>query len=271
MTKIQDIFPPEIERFYKEMIGLELELSNLLKDITLYQPLEPSKIELRIKEKTSVLRLEELRWPLKFLNPFLNKILALLKQYDIVEERELSRFEEHILNGDLSLEQLIEAVFKRKDEFFQKIEEALQIDAWLLLFVGERLARPIFSCLSLKFKDFIKEEGQDRGSCILCGNRAYISILSDGKRLLRCALCNYEWQVTRFGCPFCGNKDQEKLRFFYLEEGPFRVDVCENCKGYIKTFDKKKRVQGKEDSFELDYFRTFYLNIIAYNEGYKER
>jgi FdhE protein len=77
------------------------------------------------------------------------------------------------------------------------------------------------------------------------------------------------WRFKRVVCPFCGNDDSKKLRFFNTETDgkAYRVDVCEECKKYIKTIDLR---EVQEEVIPLiDDIGTLHLDIIAEKEGYK--
>jgi FdhE protein len=90
----------------------------------------------------------------------------------------------------------------------------------------------------------------------------------EGARFLVCSSCGYEWRFMRLKCPFCENKEHERLRYFYIEkEGrAYRVDVCEKCKRYIKTLDTKEL--GEEVIPLIEDIGTLHLDILAQNEGY---
>ncbi len=58
------------------------------------------------------------------------------------------------------------------------------------------------------------------------------------ERLLWCQWCDTRWNVDRLGCVFCGNQDVASLRYFETDPpSALRIDVCDCCKGYIKTCD----------------------------------
>jgi FdhE protein len=91
----------------------------------------------------------------------------------------------------------------------------------------------------------------------------------EGERFLLCSSCGFQWRFIRLKCPFCGNEDHEKLRHFHIEaEGKgYRVDVCEECKKYIKTIDIREL--NMEVIPLVEDMGTLHLDIIAQNEGYK--
>lgn len=87
------------------------------------------------------------------------------------------------------------------------------------------------------------EEPDLRGRCPVCGAEPFMAEFDseDGRRLLACGLCGTEWRFARMKCPFCGNEDQRKLGYLEIEdlEG-YRAYVCESCKRYVKTVDRRK-------------------------------
>ena len=55
-------------------------------------------------------------------------------------------------------------------------------------------------------------------------------------RLLACGRCATQWRYGRTMCPFC-ETDSQKLTSIAIEgEGGLRIDHCESCKGYLKTY-----------------------------------
>lgn len=68
-------------------------------------------------------------------------------------------------------------------------------------------------------------------------------------------------------CPICMNKDTNKLDILIIdnEEG-FRIDLCNECKSYIKTFE---RILLNDHTPELLDIMSLPLDIIAQEKGYK--
>jgi FdhE protein len=93
--------------------------------------------------------------------------------------------------------------------------------------------------------------------------------------MLRCSFCSTEWYFKRLMCPFCGNEDQNSLKYFFVDESSpvekpaFRVDVCDNCKSYIKTLDERKLSESEKPDLYLENLGTLYLDILAQRDGYK--
>lgn len=106
--------------------------------------------------------------------------------------------------------------------------------------------------------------------CPVCGQLATIAKHreEDGARILECWLCHAQWYYPRVECPYCDNKDNKKLRFFYVPGDRSRqVHVCEECKSYLKTIDSK--AMEKEAILDLEAIATAYLDVLAEREGYK--
>ena len=108
--------------------------------------------------------------------------------------------------------------------------------------------------------------------CPLCGSKPQLAILrpegDGGKRHLVCSFCAAEWEFRRVLCPVCGETDYTKLPR-YLPEEPMavRVEACDTCKFYLKSFDMT------EDGMlvpEVDEVATIALDLWASEHGYQK-
>jgi FdhE protein len=72
----------------------------------------------------------------------------------------------------------------------------------------------------------------------------------------------------RIKCPFCGNEEQQTLAYFSIEgEERYRVDVCNECKRYIKTVDFRET--REEANLDVEDIATLHLDMLANEEGYE--
>ena len=55
--------------------------------------------------------------------------------------------------------------------------------------------------------------------------------------------------------------------FFSEEEEAYRVDLCDQCRGYIKTVDSRKLEY--EPDLDLEDVVTIHLDILAVERGYQ--
>lgn len=141
----------------------------------------------------------------------------------------------------------------------------------------EIIAFAIFMSLAPFYSAFMKEVSQKvgftiwrQGYCPICGQTAVMARhrSENGARVLSCWLCHAEWIFPRLECPYCHNKEQKKLRFFYVIGDKARqVHVCEECKFYLKTIDGK--VMTKDVFLDVEALATGYLDVLARKEGYK--
>jgi FdhE protein len=107
--------------------------------------------------------------------------------------------------------------------------------------------------------------------CPMCGsppNMGQLKGIDPGRqRYLACGRCGSHWSYRRTGCPFCEKEDDHRLAVLTIdEEAPLRIDYCESCKGYLKTYDGA----GNESLFLADW-TSIHLDIVARDRGLKQR
>jgi FdhE protein len=114
-----------------------------------------------------------------------------------------------------------------------------------------------------RFAEWRNEERWLRNYCPTCGERPAMGQLigrDPGRlRLLSCGCCRTRWRFRRTGCPFCEAPDDHRLAVIAVEgESGLRIDYCETCRGYLKTYDG----QGNEDVLLADW-SSLHLDFIA--------
>jgi FdhE protein len=119
------------------------------------------------------------------------------------------------------------------------------------------------------FAGWRDEERWLRSYCPTCGSRPSMGQLvgtEPGRlRLLSCGRCKTRWRYRRTGCPFCENQNDHRLSVLAVEgEGGLRVDYCESCRGFLKTYDG----EGSEHVLLADW-TSIHLDIIAHDRGLK--
>jgi FdhE protein len=127
-----------------------------------------------------------------------------------------------------------------------------------------RFLRPVVSA----FDGWRDEEKWGRRYCPTCGSLPAMAQLvgaDPGRmRLLSCGCCGTRWQFKRTGCPFC-EADSQRLASVAIEGEPrLRIDHCESCGGYLKTYDG----QGNE-ALLLSDWSSLHLDLIAHDRGLK--
>jgi FdhE protein len=127
-----------------------------------------------------------------------------------------------------------------------------------------RFLRPVVDDFS-RWRD---EERWGRRYCPTCGSlpaMAQLVGVDPGRmRLLSCGCCGTRWQFKRTGCPFCETDAQRLMSVTIDAEPGLRIDHCESCGGYLKTYDG----QGYEKLLLSDW-SSLHLDLIAHDRGLK--
>lgn len=114
------------------------------------------------------------------------------------------------------------------------------------------------------------EERWLRNRCPTCGappSMAQLVGVDPGRmRFLVCGACTTRWRYSRTGCPFC-EVDTRRIAIVTIEgEGGLRLDHCESCRAYLKTYDG----QGSEALLLADW-TSLHLDVLAQDRGLVRR
>ena len=137
----------------------------------------------------------------------------------------------------------------------------------LLQYLGWTVVARYLSDVVRAFDAWRDEERWLRNYCPTCGTLPAMAQLvgtDPGRlRLLSCGRCHTRWRYRRTGCPFCETEDDHRLAAFAVEgEGALRIDYCEACRGYLKTYVG----EGGESLFLADW-TSLYLDVVARERG----
>jgi FdhE protein len=156
------------------------------------------------------------------------------------------------------------------EERIEQMADELGLDKKVFLFLIQSSTKPSVEAGMEQLRGELDPETWLKGYCPMCGSLPSLSLLEEevGKRYLLCSFCGYQWRIDRIFCPFCNNKDQESLLYFYgEEEETHRIDLCEKCHRYIKTIDYRNL---QESDPVLEDLATPHLDILASQKGYKK-
>ncbi len=106
-------------------------------------------------------------------------------------------------------------------------------------------------------------EPHDSIVCPVCDEEAALAVITppDGKRMMHCTTCGYEWNVKRVKCLHCGSEDAKQQTFLKNEEFPgIEVVVCQSCGQYFKEIDARER---PVQDYLWEDVRTLPLNFAA--------
>ena len=164
------------------------------------------------------------------------------------------------LHGDLDSPRRALAWLLDNDSFTPTNPDLLRYLGWTVL------ARYLWPLVEA-FSGWRDEERWLRSYCPTCGALAAMAQLvgNDPGRLrfLWCGCCRSRWRYRRTGCPFCQSEDDHRLAVVAVEEeAGLRIDYCEACRGYVKTYEE----QGSETVLLADW-TSLHLDIVARDRG----
>ncbi|MBA4397116.1 MAG: formate dehydrogenase accessory protein FdhE [Syntrophus sp. (in: bacteria)] len=195
--------------------------------------------------------------------------LALL---DIAEKRapgETVELAAKVKDGAYDFEKLVlHSFYAQNDDDDPPIEMEEDFFDLVELFLEESL-RPSLEIVAQKYADVIARSEWSEGYCPICGKEPKIGqIRGEEGRFLFCNQCGCEWHFLRIKCPFCSNEEQQSLAYFTVEgDEKYRVDVCNDCKRYIKIVDFRE--SKREPNLDVEDIATLHLDILANEEGYE--
>lgn len=194
-----------------------------------------------------------------------------LQRKDIGIAVETKKISQSVRRNQIDLEELLGRVVGGDKGYVDSIAKKKGLHKWLLNFLAESSVNPVLEAYAESLGKYVDQKSWWRGYCPVCGSAPVTGELlaEAGERLLRCSSCAFKWRFKRVTCPFCGNEDHEKLRYFNTETDgkAYRVDVCDECKKYIKTIDLRET--HEDIALPVEDIGTLHLDMIAEKEGYK--
>jgi FdhE protein len=175
-------------------------------------------------------------------------------------------------SGALEAAELSKAVLHNQAETIERYAKDLEISLPVLQALTKLSLQP---SLLATVASVAKATDLDRwryGYCPICGGLPAIAALvgEEGKRVGLCSFCGHLWKLPRLGCPFCDTDKQDDLRYFFGEgDDLYRVQVCEQCKGYLKVVDTREG--GDPKALAVDDVVTAHLDLLAEEEGYQRK
>jgi FdhE protein len=141
--------------------------------------------------------------------------------------------------------------------------------AGLLRYLSWTVMARYLSPVITAFAGWRDEERWLRRQCPTCGSLPAMAQLVGAdpgrKRLLVCGCCHTRWQFARTGCPFCETNAQRLASVTVAGESGLRIDHCESCHGYLKTYDG----EGNE-ALLLSDWSSLHLDLLAHDRGLKK-
>jgi len=138
----------------------------------------------------------------------------------------------------------------------------------MLFYLGWTVLARYLRGVVAAFNSWRDEERWLRPYCPTCGAPPAMAQLigkDPGRlRFLVCGCCRTRWRYRRTDCPFCETDSHQHSILAIEGEGDLRIDYCEGCGGYLKTYNG----EGSEAVFLADW-TSIHLDIIARDRGLK--
>jgi FdhE protein len=197
------------------------------------------------------------------------KRLCKIMSHNDKASKDVERINRALKSKEIDLLELFKQIDSNGNEYVTNLSKKLDVKEDVLAFLVRNSIRPIYEAYANEMKKHVNQEIWWKGYCPVCGSEPFMAEMrEEGARFLVCSSCNFVWRFNRLKCPFCENEDHTKLRYFQTEKGgkAYRIDVCDNCKRYIKTIDINEL--GEEVIPIIEDAGTLYLDILAQKEGY---
>jgi hypothetical protein len=132
-------------------------------------------------------------------------------------------------------------------------------------------ARPALQAGVAALGSVLQTTSWAHGYCPACGTLPALAELRGDKegrtRILRCARCTAAWSFARLGCPACGERNHDQLRYIHAEgENHRRAECCRRCGFYVKAVARLDAL-GVAELLTAD-LETLPLDALALEAGY---
>lgn len=109
----------------------------------------------------------------------------------------------------------------------------------------------------------------DPAKCPVCDQYISLTFIDlANQRHMFCPLCGHKEEVMRVGCSYCLHKNPERITIMVDEDG-IRVELCELCRTYIKSF--KDEVYRRYREPNLIDVMSLPLDVVAQERGFIRR
>ncbi|HJV46188.1 MAG TPA: formate dehydrogenase accessory protein FdhE [Bacillota bacterium] len=172
--------------------------------------------------------------------------------------------------SDEDIRKLLLGILRNDDQMLWNMAEQYGIETGLLSILVQYSLLPTLDRYAKGWTDGFSLDVWKQGFCPVCGSAPIISEYRDSEqfRYLRCGACGCDWLYKRLGCVNCENTKHDSLDYFYIEEekNRCRLDVCNECKTYVKGFHTLS--PQPYPLLLLEDMATLHLDLIAEEKGY---
>jgi FdhE protein len=169
----------------------------------------------------------------------------------------------------LDMPGLLRAAIARDGDAIERVATAAGAEPNAVDVVAQLASVPLLQACAKRLGGRVPPDWM-KGYCPICGAWPTLAELRglERNRRLRCGRCSSDWPLPVLRCPFCDELHHKSLGSL-LPEGEAqtrRVDVCNTCKGYLKTFTTIRPMSLR--SLLMDDLASVELDLAAQERGY---
>ena len=268
--KTLDYIPKAHMDFFEQITRAHAKAKDRVAKDKIYPSITKKSAQEMLSQGFPMVNFDRMRVKTRPLRTHLKEICSILSKYEKTKPKTIDTFLKSDHYKKVDPKQLITKIFSHDAPYFRSLSEKTGVEENTLKFIAATLARPFFEVAASEVRDRVKDDSWWKNYCPVCGSEPFMVRIrkGDGMRILQCSLCSMEWRFKRVQCPFCNNEDQKSLKFFfYHQESPHRLYVCDKCKRYIKSIDERKLSYHITDLSTED-MATLYLDTLAREKGY---
>lgn len=257
--------------FFRDIVRAQYKVKDQLKGEENTSSLTEEMAKDKLQKGIPLVSWKDIPFKESSLKALFEEICEIMRKQEGSEDAAIERLVNAEGDGTLELTTLTRKLFIQDNLCFQSLSRTLNVGEDLLVYIALQLAKPFVEVVAENLREKVVDDLWLRHCCPVCGSSAQIARLEKevGKKILCCLLCGSEWRFMRVKCPFCCNEEQKTLKFIEEEKGPYRIDICERCKRYIKTLDERKGGGDRGEAISsIEDLATMYLDIVAEKEGY---
>lgn len=256
----------ELLDFYKELFLAQERAESQVS----FEPIHLSEDLLNVKKKEGFPLIDRAEFPIDLgvCEALLKEICELARKANEALAETALKLAENLKRKTLDVSVLFSRLLSEDDTFFHDLSEELRVDKKMLAFLIYSSVRPCLTVCAEQLAGYVDDKtARQKGYCPVCGGSPALAVLRDeGVRSLLCGFCGHEWKTSRIYCPFCENRNHKTLCYFFSdEEKDYRVNVCEECKKYLKTVDTRKMTYPFCPMVEQ--IATLHLDLLAREQG----
>ena len=257
---------------YGEMLDFYQKVKEAQQGIKTSLKIKPIKLrkewkELLAKEGFSLVQKEDFPLDIEASTTLFTRLCQIAKEANPHMAEQVEKINGAIAHKRIDLKKLLMGGVK--EQKIEKVADKFGLDIKVFSFLIQSSIKPSIEAGMEQLHSELDPETWLKGYCPMCGSLPFLSLLKEeeGKRYLLCSYCGYQWRIDRLFCPFCNNKDQESLHYLFAEgEEAYRIDLCDQCRQYIKTIDYRNL---EESDPVLEDLATLHLDLLASQKGYK--